>query len=714
MRILRQPGLAFLIPGLTALVGLSLQLLDPLPLASLRNAMFDQYQRWHPRTYQAVPVRIVDIDEESLQRLGQWPWPRTRMAELTERIRAAGSAAIGFDFIFTEPDRSSPRTAMAQWRLSAQAREQLLALPDHDRVLADSLRGGGVVLGSVLEQGSANGGGNDALPRAAQFATLGPAAGVAPLHEFKSRIRPLAELESAAASIGALNFIPDDDGVVRRVPLTLGLDARPQASFSAEMLRVAQHTPTILLRVADGGGGLASIGIGAYDIPVTPRGEMWLHFTPRVPERSLPAWKVLAGDFQRSSLDGHMVLVGTSAQGLLDLRFSPLGEIIPGIEIHAQALEQVLSGAYLARPHWALALEAIVLVVGSIAIGIFALRSGAVASAAATLILLGLLIAAAWHAFAAHGILLDPLTPGLTMLASFMLASIVHHRDVERRQRWVRDAFSRYVSPNLVAHLIEHPDQLELGGERRECSFVFTDLADFTRLLEGTDPTRAAALLNHYLDGMIATAFRHEGTLDRVVGDAIAIMFSAPLLQADHRRRALACALEMRDFAVRHRAELAAAGVEFGMTRIGVHCGEVIVGNLGGSAIFDYRALGDPVNTAARLETANKLLGTQVCVSQAILEDCPQAVARPIGRLQLEGKAITVMAWEALAPGPDSGVAKDPAYAEAFRLLSESPTAARRAFADLRAERPDDPLVRLHANRMERGETGNLIHLGGK
>ncbi len=713
MRTLPKSGLAFLIPGLTALVGLSLQLLDPLPLAGLRNAIFDQYQRWQPRSHGTTPVRIVDIDEESLKRLGQWPWPRTRVAALTERIRGAGAATIGFDVMFAEPDRSSPLTAMAEWPLSAQTREQLRALPDHDRVLADSLRTGGVVLAIALEHGREPGSTGDAPRRTAQFATLGSSE-VAPLHEFESAIRPLAELETAADGIGATNFVPDGDGVVRRVPLVLGLGGHPFPSFEAEMLRVAQQTPGILLLAADGGGGLAAIRIGKYQIPVTRRGEMWLHFAPRTPERTLSAWKVLAGDFPRAALDGHLVLVGTSAQGLLDLRFSPLGEIVPGIEIHAQALEQVLSGEHLFRPYWALALEAIVLLVGGIAVGSFALRSGAIPSAIATLGLLVLLLAGAWHAFAAYGLLLDPLTPGLVLLASFMLASIIRHREAERRQRWVSEAFSRYVSPNLVAHLIAHPDRLELGGERRECSFVFTDLADFTRLMEVTDPARAVAVLNRYLDGMIAIAFRHEGTLDRVVGDAIAIMFSAPLTQPDHRRRALTCALDMRDFAARHRAELAAAGMDLGLTRIGVHCGEVIVGNLGGKAIFDYRALGDPVNTASRLETANKRLGTQVCVSQAVIDGCPGAVARPIGRLQLEGKTIPVMAWEVLAPEACPGVANDPAYAEAFRLLSESPAAARLVFSKLRAERPHDSLVELHAKRMERGESGNLIRLGGK
>jgi adenylate cyclase len=707
--VLSRARLAFLIPVVATLAGLTLQLLDPPPLTGLRNSLFDQYQRWQPRDYRPVPVRIVDIDEESLKRLGQWPWPRTRVAELAERLREAGAAVIGFDLVFAEPDRSAPLTAMTQWRLSPAAREELHALPDHDRVLADSLRTGGVVLGTVLERSDTA----QSLARrpGTRIATSG--AGVPPLHAFRSEVRPLAELESAAEGLGALNFIPDSDGVVRRVPLALSLAGQAVPSFDAEILRVAQRAPNLLLRAAVG-GELETARIGGHDIPVTREGEMWLRYSPRVAGRSLPAWKVLAGDFPRSLVAGNMVLVGTSAQGLLDLRFSPLGGIIPGVEIHAQALEQVLAGQHLARPYWAPALEAILLLVGGIASGVLALRRHAVFSAIATCIVLLLLGAGAWHLFAARGLLLDPLTPALAIVASFTLSGIVHHREAERRQRWMREAFSRYVSPNLVRHLTAHPDQLDLGGERRECSFVFTDLADFTRLMELTNPANAVALLNRYLDGMIGIAFRHEGTLDRLVGDAIAIMFSAPLTQADHRRRALACALEMRDFANRHRAELAAQGVAFGLTRIGVHCGEVIVGNLGGNAIFDYRALGDPVNTASRLETANKWLGTQVCVSQAMLDDEPAFAARPIGRLLLDGKLQPVMAWELLGSVPDANAEPDAPYAEAYALLATDTSAATRAFVHLRALRPDDALVRLHNVRLSGGESGDLVVLGRK
>ncbi|MDB6002309.1 MAG: hypothetical protein JWP52_4008, partial [Rhizobacter sp.] len=270
-------------------------------------------------------------------------------------------------------------------------------------------------------------------------------------------------------------------------------------------------------------------------------------------------------------------------------------------------------------------------------------------------------------------------------------------------------AFSRYVSPNLVQYLVAHPKALELGGRRQDCSFVFTDLAGFTSLMERMDAGEAVALLNDYLDGMIAIAFEHQGTLDRIVGDAVAIMFSAPVPQADHQRRALACGLAMQRFASRYLLDVQARGGLFCATRIGIHSGEVIVGNFGGSHMFDYRALGDAVNTASRLEGANKHLGTLVCVSQDTLQGCADAPARPIGRLLLKGKSVPLMVFEPLeTPATNDG------YVRAYELMREQHPEALAAFEALAAEGCVDPLVSLHLARLRAGQTGDLVVLEEK
>jgi len=702
-----------------------LWLANPLPLQTLRHQGFDQYQRWQPRPYVPVPVRIVDIDEASLQRLGQWPWPRTRLAELVQRLRDAGAAAVVFDVLLAEPDRTSPQRVAQDWALTPALRQQLHALPDHDAVLAQTLADSPVVLGLALQRDRAPTA-DESPPRIpARFVWVGGEPVPEVLHGFRSAVPALPALQQAAAGLGVLTFVPDTDGVVRRIPLALRLGDQLLPTLLTEALRVGQGANNILLRRAEGEHpALQEVRIGDFTIPTTAQGEMWVHYSEAVPERYLPAWQVLSGAVDRTHLEGQVVLLGSSAQGLMDLRFNPLGRVMPGVEAHAQGLEQVLAGQFLSRPSWAPGAEVLVLLLGTLAVVLLATRGRALWAALATAGLIAALLWGGWWAFSRHGLLLDSFVPALTLLLAFVLASLVHHTWSEQQQRFIKQAFARYVSPNRVEYLVRHPDDLHLGGERRHCSFVFTDLAGFTSLMERSDPAEALGWLNRYLEGMVEIAFRHQGTLDRIVGDAVAIMFSAPVPQPDHARRALDCALQMQAFASRYAEDLQARGVAFGHTRIGVHSGEVIVGNFGGRAIFDYRALGDPVNTAARLESVNKQLGTRLCVSGTTLEAARESVdgaavakgltARPVGSLVLKGKTQALPVFEPVGPHAPTGYAPMPAYLAAYRAMAENAPDAAAQWNELARRHPDDPLVRLHQTRLARGERGEQIVFDSK
>jgi adenylate cyclase len=716
----------WLLTLLPVVLGLVLLVMDSSAQQALRNYQFDQFQRWHPRAYADVPVRVVDIDEESLAHLGQWPWPRTLLAELLDKLGAVGVACTAFDMVFAEPDRTSPRVSADLWNLRGRERSMVLSLPDHDVVFAQSLARADAVLGFAATRNAAqivpgDGEGRVAktqLPeQKARFVYSGePQNGWLP--HFDGAVSSLPSLEQAAKGNGAMTFVADGDGVVRRIPLVFQIGETPVATLVGEALRVAQGARNVTLKSANGGvgsshaSGLAEVRIGALTLPTTAQGEMWVHYTQPVASRHIPAWKVLAGQVPASQLAGHMVMIGSSAQGLMDLRFSPLG-LMPGVDAHAQALEQVLSGHFLERPSWARGLESLLVVSFGLVAAALALRSRAIHAAGASLGLLVVLGGAAWWAFVSQGLLLDAITPGICVLLSYLVCSLWRHRSSEREQRWIRQAFARYVSPNRVAYLVDHPDGMALGGRRQICSFVFTDLAGFTQFMEGIDPAQAVNLLNAYLDQMVAIAFRHEGTLDRIVGDAVAIMFSAPVPQADHRARALACALEMDRFASVYAANLQQQGSAFGQTRIGVHCGEVIVGNFGGSTMFDYRALGDPVNTAARLESVNKHLGTRMCISEDMLVDTPNMRVRPVGRLVLKGKSQALAVYEPLT---EDGVARAPldAYVAAFAAMQQHDAQALELFAQLAQAWPDDPLVQLHARRLRSGDLGDQIVMDAK
>lgn len=703
MKNLSLHALGWLLGLLLAALGLLLLLTDPLLLQTLRHQGFDQYQRWQPRAYEPAPVRIVDIDEASLERLGQWPWPRTRIAEMVQRLSDAGAAAIGFDVVFAEPDRTSPRALAALWPLDDATRARLLDLPDHDERLAETLQGRDVVLGFAVRRDQAPEPGQRMPAAPYRYVWVGPPAPEV-LHGFTTAVPSLERLDTAAAGNGALTFMPDGDGVVRRVPLVLRLGEQPVPTLVTETLRVGQGARNHLLKTAESGApALQAVRVGDVSIPTTARGEMWVHYSLPVAQRYLPAWRVLTGDFDPAAVEGHLMLVGSSAQGLMDLRFNPLGRIMPGVEAHAQALEQALTGHFLVRPDWALPLEAILVAVGAIALAGVAVRTGALPAAGVSVALIGGVLWLGWWSFSRKGLLLDTFTPALVWLLTFIVSSLAHHFWSERQQRFIKSAFSRYVSPNRVDYLVNHPEALELGGKRQTCSFVFTDLAGFTSLMEKIDPGEALTLLNRYLEEMISIAFRHQGTLDRIVGDAVAIMFSAPVPQPDHPRRALRCALEMHAFATRYALQLQAQGVPFGHTRLGVHAGEVIVGNFGGSVIFDYRALGDPVNTAARLESVNKHLGTRICVSEAIWVACDGegVTARPVGRLVLKGKTEALKVYEPLTAETPAGYAPLAAYQAAYEAMAQGRAEAVAHFAQLAARFPDDPLVRLHQRRLQ-------------
>lgn len=269
---------------------------------------------------------------------------------------------------------------------------------------------------------------------------------------------------------------------------------------------------------------------------------------------------------------------------------------------------------------------------------------------------------------------------------------------------------SRYFSPNLVQQLLESPESLNLDGERRELTIVFTDLADFTPLVEGLAPSLIVPMLNEYLDEMTKIVFRWGGMVDKVVGDAVHAIFGAPLEQPDHAARGIACAMELDQFAEAFRRRKNADDIPLGATRIGVHTGLAIVGNFGGEQYFDYTAHGDTINTASRLESANKHLGTRICVSEHVINQVPDFSGRPIGTALLPGKTEALKIYEPLTPErANSAAVRD--YLVAFSKLEAGDLSANQAFAAVVGAHGNDPLATYHLKRTLAGMSGVNITL---
>jgi class 3 adenylate cyclase len=382
------------------------------------------------------------------------------------------------------------------------------------------------------------------------------------------------------------------------------------------------------------------------------------------------------------------------------------------VTVHAYALAQLIDGTRVADPG-PLAVLALLIGVACLGglIGWADLPTGV--KVALLLLLVAGLFAAGFALYASRVAMIPLLTPGLAGVAAFALAAAYAGRHHRAAERYIRRAFAQYVSPQVMERISSRPESLELGGEKREMSFVFSDVAGFTTLSERLSPDRLVSLLERYLDEMVEIALRHDGTIDKFIGDAIVVFFGAPAEQADHAARAVACALEMDRFAEAFRSTHGDTDAPFGITRIGVHTGVATVGNFGGRRRFDYTALGDAVNTAARLESVNRHLGTRVCVSGATVAEGRVEGLRPVGRLVLKGKesGIDVFSTGDEASGRFAATGE---YLEAYRRIEDDPEGAREAFESLSRRHPEDGLVEFHRDRLARGERGARIVMEAK
>ena len=322
------------------------------------------------------------------------------------------------------------------------------------------------------------------------------------------------------------------------------------------------------------------------------------------------------------------------------------------------------------------------------------------------LVFLVLLWAGAALLFAAAGTMVEIMAPTLALLLSSLFAMLRQWRQEGDNRRFIQAAFAKYLAPEYVNRLIANPDWLEVGGERREMTFLFTDLAGFTPLTESLEADTLVALVNEYLDGTCEIVTRHGGMVANIVGDALYVIFNAPLPQPDHAGKAVEAALELDRFCLAFQQRKQAAGIPLDVTRIGVNTGDGVIGNYGGSRRLEYTAMGDGINVAARLESVNKHLGTRVCISESTVAQCPDFDFRPVGKLVLKGKSTGVQTYTPVIDEAGKLVAE---YAAAYRQMATSAPVAPAEFRRLREYYPDDALVEFHCRRLDAGQTSDLI-----
>jgi adenylate cyclase len=601
------------------LIGLAaLRIADPPPIEELRVRTFDTFQRIDPRVKTERPVTIVDIDEKSLAKLGQWPWPRTRIADLVSNLTKLGAVVIAFDVIFSEPDRLNPDVAADTFRnLDEATREKLRALPSNDQVFADTMRRSRVVLG---ESG---------LPSVlSELDPTLPVTGLAMLGEepqrfmfkFPGLLRNTAVLEKAAAGRGLLTINPERDGIIRRVPMIMQAQGITMPSLSFEMLRVVTGTGTIFIKADH--AGMTSIGVKGFQIPTDRHGQLWVHFAHYDPTLYVSAADILDGSVKPEMIENKLVLVGTSAVGLNDIKTTPVSSAMPGVEIHAQVLEAALTKSLLAQPPYGPALEfGAALLLGILVIA-FAPMFGPVTLVAVGALFASLLVGTSWYYYTQQRLLVDftyPLLSTTTIYLTLIFSSFVREQ-AQRRQ--IRSAFGQYLSPALVAQLAQSPEKLVLGGESREMTIMFSDVRGFTTISEAfkNDPQGLTTLMNRFLTPLTNAILARKGTIDKYMGDAIMAFWNAPLDDKEHQLNACEAALDMLERIDELNKIREVEAQENGTTYfpinvgVGLNTGYCVVGNMGSDLRFDYSVLGDTVNLASRLEGQTKEYGFSIIV----------------------------------------------------------------------------------------------------
>jgi adenylate cyclase len=659
-----------------------LRISDPALLRQVRDVTFDEYQRILPRAFEPMPVHVIDIDEASLKQFGQWPWPRDRLAMLVERLSQMGAAAIAFDILFVEPDRLSPRSVVGSVRGIDPS--ILESLPDNDEIFAQAIASKPVVMGFGL---SNEGDFRPIVKAGFAFTGEDPAAGL-PHINAATPLRP--GLEANAQGIGHISLNPGNpSSVVRTVPLFLSHGDQFYPNLAMEALRVAQGASTYVLAGAPGIAGImTSAKNGEFVVPVTSAGELWLYVTPDRPERYISARQVLAeagpSPSVAAAINGSILFIGTSAAGLQDIRTTALGENVPGVSLHAQTVEQILSGRFLSRPDWADGLEILsIAVLGSILVLITTFVSPAVALVCGLMITV-FALAASWLCFSMLGLLLDPLAPIVFGSITHFAVTSFRILVIDRERREVRRAFGHYLSPSLLYRIEHTPGALRLGGDDRELTVMFVDVRHFTAISERLAPAAVVGFLNTLLDALSRHVVDNEGTLDKFIGDSIMAFWNAPVDVADHETKAVRAALEMRKtLAALNAADAFGFGEDHKVgIGIGIHTGLACVGNMGAETRFNYSAVGDAVNVAARIESACKEVGFDILISQETARQQREAVLLEAGAIGLKGKSHRTQLFAVVG---GNGVAQAPAYDELQRLHGELLQALRSRSPKLRA-----------------------------
>lgn len=627
--------------------------------------------RFHIRGPEAPnpDVVLVVVDEKSLAQEGKWAWARSKIGRLVRKLSNAGARVIAFDIGFLEPDQTDRDVIGMIQRIKTHVQRlgpefevlspfltELAAKADNDLLLADALETSkaDVTLGYFFQMGDQPIDEDEQIDIFLLDGSLynherytSVKAQAAPLITAVSVQNNIPIIAEAAAHSGYFNIFPDADGSVRRAAAAIRFDGALYASLSLKAASAYLDAP-LAIQVA--AYGVDTILIGDRRVAVDELGQMVINY--RGPKKTFPhisATDILNDRTPPSAIQDKLVLVGVTAAGIYDLRVTPYGTVFPGVEVHANIIDNLLSGDILKQPAWLAILDMLAMILFAVVLGAALPRLEAVGGTALALALLLGYLFLCQYLFVRSGFILNIVYPVSVILLTSAGITLHRYLSETRQKRFIRDAFSTYLAPSVVRQLIDHPDRLVLGGEERVITAFFSDVEGFTSISEKLAPKDLVALLNEFLTEMTDITLKWEGTVDKFEGDAIIAFFGAPNSLENQARSACMACLEMQQRLAELREAWRAQNQPLLKMRIGLHTGPAVVGNMGSKNRMDYTMMGDTVNTAARMESVNKYYGTYTLIGERTRQEAGEdIICREIDAIRLMGRTEAVAIYEPL------------------------------------------------------------------
>lgn len=705
-----------------------LQVQDYNGFKSMNEAAFDQYQRWKPRQIDpSVPVAVVDIDVRSLEVLGQWPWPRTEIAELTLRLAQLGVLSVAFDVLFAEPDRTSPVRIVESWKkydpnASAQLDD---SLRDHDEVFAGMIAQTPTVLGVVLN--NQPDGKRPPTKAGISYAGSNPH-DVIPA--FASANVNLPILSEGASGVGNFSLGELRSEVIRRVPLLSRIEEQIVPTLSLEAIRVGFQAGSIIVKSTDASGeisgvsaGIATMRVGPMEIPVEFDGGLYVYYSGNSVDREdrvISVADIMAGDTVDPALadrlGGKVVFVGTSAPGLLDLVATPFEPAAAGVNVHAELAEQIIAQffatdrlayrddlaaalpntpddekpaveakiaeleaamaefsepVFISRPDWGEGMERIfILLVGILVSVLLAYNRTVLGGIAAATGAVSVALAC-WFSFDLSGFLLGPVYPALGVILPWGSLTVWNYVQTDRDKKAVKNQFAHFMSPEVIEEIAEDPDRyLTPGGDLRDLSIMFCDVRKFSTITENMTPQETILFINEFLTPLTDVVIRNSGTIDKYMGDCIMAFWNAPRKSDLHMEQATLALFQFKDALI----EINKKFVEIGFPEIdigvGVNTGPCAVGAMGSKMRLDYSCIGDAVNLSSRLEGITKQYGLWNCIGNNTAEGVNHQFALlEIDQVAVKGRSQPERIWTVVG---EADVIHDPKYIELRATVDEA------------------------------------------